>query len=1426
MAFDVGGRLGTVFVELDLDRTKFEAGQRRIVDESKKMSKTVERSFQILKTTSNEMYQAMANQAILAYKKIETSAKTSINEQVKAHHTMVARINALNIQKVQDPLFDFFGVKSQKMFEAQRHAILSNYKTLYNSIKVEGHGTAKDLINIEKNKNRMLKELNNEMALQHKYTAAAMVRDVLRLYAAYYVLKTGAEAFFRVITSGMKAIDDMKIATVGVAAQITTMQGTTGNIAENYKKNLEYARALVPVLMEIDANSLANYELLQRMNMAMTGQGVILDVNNKKHIESFTALSNAIAMYTAGQDQNKQAAQEIRAIMSGQVREGALVAKQLDAAIKRQKEYKGGLKELVAEGQKHNDTLERLSPYLIGIVEASGDIQNTWQSVTTSLKTAWGIIQRGMFADLYEDLTTNGKKATEWMKDNAGIITNIFKTIGTGIKFIFNAIFKGLYGQTVLILVPIKKLPDLIVKGYKSIQIIATNTIYALADLMAWFIKTIEMRKEDLRKVALAAKAIFTTDTIANVEYESNLRRAAIEKQYELEKQLRRKDRDEMIRQIEENNKNINKVTIPEFPPITEKESKKIFTSRMNMYKKLYDMEIQHIDHLTKLRILSGENEFNFIFESLNKKEAALNKEYNLQKEAITNYVDNIKERNAQLELLEADYTEKLRSYAYQREELAIKVDNAIKTSTGQMYMDINRYSKESMDYQIAQIERKARQSLITTTDVRTGNEVVVARWESNQILKIREERNKAIISAELEMLNEINANSVEATDLQIKLWEYEANEYIRLADDKVKAAFIAHEWLQNKIDRLNQNYLKDSMNFYSELTGYEKKYRSLKLEWIEKESNRLAKLYNDDVAAAQWAQQEKLKLDEELSKRVDETTGLIGGSYFPTYYVDNIKFKTGKEADEYIAKKKEAEEEAKRATENARKATENAVKEAQKLAEEAARKAEEIAKQKFGLEIELLELLGKKEEALAAKREAELNAMDESLHKLQSLIWTLNDLKTTISNMISDLTSDIDEQITLSRDIAQNSRQTAEQYKQIIESLESSIKKTKGVIGLDDAQRRLNTIFSLAMTGEQTALKELPLAIEEMLSASLKSAKSAEDYARDQGKALLQLSKAKEVSTSRINWEEYQATLLETQTTLLEEIKDNLGTESPNAELLNKQKIMLGSINDLLKIGNELSDEQKADLVTGNATQDVIKNLLDKNVYYSEQALTELVENNGNQLAKLTDIVNTNYTIIDAINALTSVMAEWGDLIANPPVAPEPTTPTPTTPPSPSAPTVVDTVITSPAQTIPSYTNRYTSYSSIPSEYLSYASYSPLMFSDYDWLVDKPETYEPAHGYILYSDGSKTYFARGGDFEGGYRVVGEEGPELEFTGPSHILSHEKSKSLFDVSRIVEELKQLRTEIKNRDEEKLKYTSRMSKIIDGFDVVGLPPERT
>jgi len=92
--------------------------------------------------------------------------------------------------------------------------------------------------------------------------------------------------------------------------------------------------------------------------------------------------------------------------------------------------------------------------------------------------------------------------------------------------------------------------------------------------------------------------------------------------------------------------------------------------------------------------------------------------------------------------------------------------------------------------------------------------------------------------------------------------------------------------------------------------------------------------------------------------------------------------------------------------------------------------------------------------------------------------------------------------------------------------------------------------------------------------------------------------------------------------------------------------------------------------------------------------------------------------------------------------------------------------------------------------------------------------------------------FAAGGSHMGGARIVGERGPELEFTGPSQIHSNANTMQMLSNAPVVSELKELRREMTAmRDEQRqlgiqtARNTDRTYRVLREFDVIGLPPER-
>jgi hypothetical protein len=84
--------------------------------------------------------------------------------------------------------------------------------------------------------------------------------------------------------------------------------------------------------------------------------------------------------------------------------------------------------------------------------------------------------------------------------------------------------------------------------------------------------------------------------------------------------------------------------------------------------------------------------------------------------------------------------------------------------------------------------------------------------------------------------------------------------------------------------------------------------------------------------------------------------------------------------------------------------------------------------------------------------------------------------------------------------------------------------------------------------------------------------------------------------------------------------------------------------------------------------------------------------------------------------------------------------------------------------------------------------------------------------------------FAEGGTHSGGLRLVGENGPELEVTGPSRIIPPSQLAAP-DNSALIAELRALRAELQNGQIQVAKNTAKTARYLERWDGDGLPAER-
>jgi hypothetical protein len=86
--------------------------------------------------------------------------------------------------------------------------------------------------------------------------------------------------------------------------------------------------------------------------------------------------------------------------------------------------------------------------------------------------------------------------------------------------------------------------------------------------------------------------------------------------------------------------------------------------------------------------------------------------------------------------------------------------------------------------------------------------------------------------------------------------------------------------------------------------------------------------------------------------------------------------------------------------------------------------------------------------------------------------------------------------------------------------------------------------------------------------------------------------------------------------------------------------------------------------------------------------------------------------------------------------------------------------------------------------------------------------------------------FAAGGAHAGGWRLVGENGPELEYTGASRVISHGDATRMLDNAGLEEQFSQMRRELVSGILTLANHSSRAAKVLEDWDQNGAPPDRS
>ena len=270
-------------------------------------------------------------------------------------------------------------------------------------------------------------EMNGEEVVEGSKKAAgginllslASIAAIAKVQVMYSLINSAMSLIGSFPSTAIDAIEQFNASAIKNAAVITSMVGDVNNIGEAYKQNKVYADAVQETLVKMASSTIVSSKQLQIMNDAFVQQGVFIDINNQKQLDGYKNIANALATITANMpNADMQFSQEIRALMSGEMRPGDQLAKQLTAIDPLLKQHLAEWKQIAFETNNAGYVLEKIGPLLVGYAAASGDISSLWTTVKTTLSTIYNEILRGGLSEGFKEIVEQMKELAKYAEEN------------------------------------------------------------------------------------------------------------------------------------------------------------------------------------------------------------------------------------------------------------------------------------------------------------------------------------------------------------------------------------------------------------------------------------------------------------------------------------------------------------------------------------------------------------------------------------------------------------------------------------------------------------------------------------------------------------------------------------------------------------------------------------------------------------------------------------------------------------------------------------------------------------------------------------------------------------------------------------------------------------------------------------------------
>lgn len=517
-------------------------------------------------------------------------------------------------------------------------------------------------------------------------------------------------------------------------------------------------------------------------------------------------------------------------------------------------------------------------------------------------------------------------------------------------------------------------------------------------------------------------------------------------------------------------------------------------------------------------------------------------------------------------------------------------------------------------------------------------------------------------------------------------------------------------------------------------------------------------------------------------------------------------------------------------------------------MLEKGAEKVAAIAKTQRSLDIQYMELTGDAVGALTEKRKDELASLDESLRLTQRSIYVLTDA----NKAVTDATTAANKAVTDAMALASKAvSEAVNDVSKAISNLSSLAQKLRGAltgntISTDattkkdraDAQAVLNAALKVAnaggsidnFAGMDKALTDISKPSEQLYS-------SFTDYARDQALTSNTITQLADYADAQVSMAQQQIDAINNTTNAVNSVVGSLANLTEAQKTLatvedQKAQIekMLGNNLAVLSVGEAVANLARALDAQNEATKAIaIAQAAEKAATKADLALIQantkasasaLIYANAksdwetrtiNANTAVADATASIAKFTDALPAAKNTYLYWANMNTNQGW-------------DGKARDAYRNSLNAAASNYNNISNNLTNAQSAlvnaNAAVVSAAAAGALLSGLSDTAnADRSAadaalvTYQTARAYANATAAALPAFASGGQHEGGWRIVGENGPELEKTGASRIFSNPQSKSLLNMDELIAEQQALRADLRAALGAIANHTLRTAKIL-------------